>query len=107
MVNRKLPRYLDDIESTEKKIAELQQHLEEVRSKQKVDEDLEIVKSIRAKKMTGRELLAFLEGIQNGTLVIVPAPDMGTEDEKPETTEVQEAPEREDRNDENDGTETE
>ena len=42
-MSKKLSRYLEDIEKTEKKMAELKAHLEAVRQSQKADEDAEIV----------------------------------------------------------------
>ena len=67
-LNKKLMRYLDEADRTEAKIAELQEHLKGVRAAQKAEEDIEIVKSIRSMKLDGRELLAMLTGLQDGTM---------------------------------------
>ena len=69
-MNKKLMRYLDEADRTEAKIAELQEHLKGVRAAQKAEEDIEIVKSIRSMKLNGRELLAVLNGLQDGSLKI-------------------------------------
>lgn len=69
-MNKKLMRYLDEADRTEAKIAELQEHLKGVRAAQKAEEDIEIVKSIRSMKLDGRELLAMLTGLQDGTMKI-------------------------------------
>ncbi|MCC8101484.1 MAG: DUF4315 family protein [Clostridiales bacterium] len=67
-MSKKLSRYINEIEKTEKKIEELKEHLTNLRRKQKLDEDLEIVKSIRDIKMSSRELAEILDGIQNGSI---------------------------------------
>ncbi|MCD8397598.1 MAG: DUF4315 family protein [Lachnospiraceae bacterium] len=67
-MSKKLSRYIVEIEKTEKKIEELKEHLSNLRRKQKLDEDLEIVKSIRDIKMSSRELAEILDGIQNGSI---------------------------------------
>lgn len=69
-MNKRLVRYLDEADRTEAKIAELQEHLKGVRAAQKAEEDIEIVKSIRSMKLNGRELLAVLNGLQDGSLKI-------------------------------------
>ena len=58
-MSKKLSRYLEDIEKTEKKMAELEAHLEAVRQSQKADEDAEIVRSIRSMNVKGWDLLRF------------------------------------------------
>ena len=65
-MNRKLKRYLDEEERTVAKIAELQEHLKEVRMAKKQDEDTEIIRSIRGMKLDGRTLFSVLNGIQDG-----------------------------------------
>ncbi|MCD8336393.1 MAG: DUF4315 family protein [Lachnospiraceae bacterium] len=67
-MSKKLSRYIVEIEKTEKKIEELKEHLSNLRRKQKLDEDLEIVRSIRDIKMSSRELADILDGIQNGSI---------------------------------------
>jgi hypothetical protein len=67
-VNRKLNRVLDEIQKTEKKIAEWQEHLSGLNVQREQLENEEIIRSIRAMKLGSRELLAVLERMQNGTL---------------------------------------
>ena len=71
-MSKKLSRYLEDIEKTEKKMAELKAHLEAVRQSQKADEDAEIVRSIRSMNVKGWDLLRLLDSIQNGTVELRP-----------------------------------
>ena len=74
-MNKKLKRLIEDEESTMAKIEELQAHLKEVRMARKQEEDQEIVRSVRARKLGARALLDLLEGIQEGRVVIEPAAD--------------------------------
>ncbi len=74
-MNKKLKRLIEDEESTMAKIEELQTHLKEVRMARKQEEDLEIVRSVRARKLGARDLLDLLEGIQSGRIMIEPVPD--------------------------------
>lgn len=67
-MNTKLCRVLDEIKRTEEKIAAWQGHLEELNIRKKQLEDAEIIKSIRSMKLGSREMLAFLESIQNGAV---------------------------------------
>ncbi len=71
-MNKKLKRLIEDEETTTAKIEELQTHLKEVRIARKQEEDLEIVRSVRARKLGARDLLELLEGIQRGRIVIEP-----------------------------------
>lgn len=82
-MNRKLKRLIDDEENTMARIEELQAHLKEVRIARKQEEDQEIVRSVRARKLGARALLELLEGIQEGRILIEPAADL----ESDETTE--------------------
>lgn len=84
-MNKKLKRYLEEIDRTEEKIAELQGHLKSVRAAQKQEEDLEIVRSIRGMKLSGRDLFALLNGLQDGTLKIREEPVSVEEEKKAET----------------------
>lgn len=97
-MNKKLKRYLEEIDRTEEKIAELQGHLKSVRAAQKQEEDLEIVRSIRGMKLSGRDLFALLNGLQDGTLKIQEEPASGKEAKKVETE--MEPSEREEKEDE-------
>ena len=69
-MNTKLNRILDEIRRTEEKIAARREHLEELNVRKKQLEDAEIIKSIRSMKLDSREMLLFLENIQNGTVTV-------------------------------------
>ena len=70
-LNRKIKKYLDEIEKTEKKIADLEMYLKGVRSALKEEENNEMIKSIRGMKLKGQELFDLLNGIQDGTISFV------------------------------------
>lgn len=72
-MNKKLNRVLDDIQKTEEKIAVWQEHLRELNTLREQLEEQEIVKSFRSLKLESRQMLAVLEGIQNGTIPLVNA----------------------------------
>ena len=63
-MNRKLHRVLDEIQKTERKIAEWQEHLKEQLENQ------EIVKTIRSMKLDSRRMLELLEGLQEGSVCL-------------------------------------
>ena len=65
----KLKKVLDEIQKTEERITEWQEHLRELNIRKKQLEDAEIIKSIRSMKLNSRELLVVLDKIQNGTAV--------------------------------------
>lgn len=67
-MNKKLKRYLEDGDRVEGKIAELQEQLKGIRAAQKMEEDQEIVKSIRSMKLNGRELYSLLCSLQDGSV---------------------------------------
>lgn len=69
-MNMKLKKILDDIQKTEDKIAELQEHLKRQKTLKQQMEDVEIIKSFRSMKLDSRELLVLLDGIQKGTVTI-------------------------------------
>lgn len=69
-MNRKLHRVLDEIQKTERKIAVWQEHLSELNAQKELLEDAEIIKSVRSMKLGSRELLAVLEGVQDGTIIL-------------------------------------
>ena len=69
-MNTKLNRILDEIKRTVEKIAAWREHLEELNVRKKQLEDAEIIKSIRSMKLDSREMLLFLENIQNGTVTV-------------------------------------
>lgn len=70
-MNRKLHRVLDDIQKTEEKIAAWQEQLRNLNTQREMLENEEIIKSIRSLNLEKRELLAVLEGLQDGKAVIV------------------------------------
>lgn len=70
-LNRKIKRYLDEIDRTEKKIMELQQYLKGVRVALREEENNEMIKSIRGMKLQGKELFQLLNGIQDGSISFV------------------------------------
>ena len=63
-MNMKLKKLLNDIQKTEDKIAELQEHLKRQNTLRQQMEDIEIVKSFRSMKLDSRSLLVLLDGIQ-------------------------------------------
>lgn len=67
-MNKKLKKYLDEGDKIEAKIAELTEQLQSVRSAQEMEENNEIVKSIRMMKLNGRELYELLCGLQDGRM---------------------------------------
>lgn len=82
-MNRKLHRVLEEIRKTEKKIAEWQEHLKELQLLAEQLENEEIVKTIRSMKLDSHQMLALLEGIQDGT-VSIPFPAEEPEEGEPE-----------------------
>lgn len=66
-MNMKLKKLLNDIQKTEDKIAELQEHLKRQNTLRQQMEDIEIVKSFRSMKL---DSLVLLDGIQKGTVTI-------------------------------------
>lgn len=69
-MNKKLKKYLDEIDKTNAKIAELQEYLKTVQVAQKKEEDGEIIRSIRNMKLSPQALYEMLGGLQDGTLTI-------------------------------------
>lgn len=65
-MNKKLQKVLDEIEKTERKIAQWQEHLKMLLVQKKQLEDTEILKSIRSMRLESRELLQVLEKLQKG-----------------------------------------
>lgn len=63
-MNRKIKRYLDEIERTEKKIEELQAYLKGVRVALKAEEENEMIKSICSMKLNSHELFDLLNGFR-------------------------------------------
>ena len=75
-MNKKLHRVLNEIQKTEEKIAAWQEHLGELNVQKEMLEDAEIIKSVRSMRLGSRELLAVLEGVQNGTVILSEKPEM-------------------------------
>ena len=69
-MNMRLKKVLDDIQKTEDKFLELQEYVKKLKIQKKQMEDAEIIKAIRSMKMDSREMLTFLDGIQNGTVTM-------------------------------------
>ena len=69
-MNMRLKKVLDDIQKTEDKILELQEYVKKLKIQKKQMEDAEIIKAIRSMKIDSREMLTFLDGIQNGTVTM-------------------------------------
>ena len=102
-MNKKLKKLIEDEENTMAKINELQAHLKEIKTARKQEEDSEIIRSVRARKLGARDLLTLLEGIQEGRIVIEPVPEEDSEDDEMnkeskdhKTTGAKDAPESED-----------
>lgn len=67
----------NDIEKTKAKIAELQKRLRELEQKIVEEENLEIVRMVKAVKLDNKELTAFLKAYASG-MITLPA-DMQAE----------------------------
>lgn len=67
-MNKRIKRYLAEIEKTEKKIAELQRYLKGVQTALKQEENNEMIKSIRGMNLSSKELFDLLNGIQDGSV---------------------------------------
>lgn len=80
-MNRKIKRYLDEIERTEKKIEELQAYLKGVRVALKAEEENEMIKSIRSMKLNSHELFDLLNGIQDGSISFQVDEESGSNEE--------------------------
>ena len=69
-MNKRIKKYLEEIEKTEEKIEQLQSYVKGVRVALKQEEDNEMIKSIRSKKMSTEELVDFLSQIQDGSICL-------------------------------------
>ena len=85
-MGKKLQKFLDEAEKTERQIAELVEHLKTIRAAQKKEEDSEIIRAIRSTKMGGRELLALLDNIQAGNVAFLTAENKTSEEAEMEET---------------------
>ena len=61
-MNRKLHRVLDEIQKTEKKIDEWQEHLKELKLLAEQLENEEIIKTIRSMKLDSHQMLELQDG---------------------------------------------
>ena len=95
-LNRRIKRYLEEIDKTERKIAELQQYLKGVQSALKQEENNEMIKSIRGMKLSSKELFDLLNVIQDGSVRF--QVDGDTEENIPVEESSDEMREREDNN---------
>lgn len=70
-MNKKLQKVLEEIEKTETKITQWQEHLKMLLIQKKQLEDTEILKSIRSMHLESRELLQVLEKLQKGEFQLI------------------------------------
>lgn len=86
-MNVRLKRLLDEIEKTEERITQWQEHLRNLHLRRKQIEDAEIIKSVRSMKLDSRRLSEVLEEIQKGKISL---PCLGNEniEESKETDQV-------------------
>ena len=70
-MNKKLQKVLDEIEKTETKIAQWQEHLKMLLVQKKQLEDTEILKSIRSMRLESRELLQVLENCRKASFSLL------------------------------------
>lgn len=68
-MNKKIKRYLEEIDKTENKMKELDAYLKGVKAALKAEEETEMIKTIRSMKLESHELFELLNGIQNGDVV--------------------------------------
>ena len=74
----------NDIAKTKEKIAEQQKRLRALEAQLAEEENLEIVRMVKAVKMDNKELTAFLKAYASGLIVL---PDSMTADEESNETE--------------------
>lgn len=82
-----------DIEKTKEKIAEQQKHLRTLEAQLAEEENLEIVRMVKAVKMDNKELTAFLKAYASGLITLpedMMAADSGAEMEETEGYEDEE-----------------
>ena len=92
-MNVKLKRLLDEIEKTEERIAQWQEHLRNLNLRRKQIEDAEIIKSIRSMKLDSRRLSEVLEEIQKGKISLPCLDDESTEESKDNQIKIRGIPE--------------
>lgn len=67
-MNKRIEKYLEEIEKTEKKISDLQVYLKGIKNSLKEEEEKEMVRSIRSMNLDRSDLLSFLQGLQDGSV---------------------------------------
>lgn len=67
-MNKRIEKYLEEIEKTEKKISDLQVYLKGIKNSLKEEEEKEMVRSIRSMNLDRSDLLSFLQGLQEGSV---------------------------------------
>ncbi len=67
-MNRKLKRYIEEEKQIRQKIRDLEEYLKALHAKQKIEEDQEILKTIRNMKLGSQDLLNLLTDFQSGKL---------------------------------------
>lgn len=80
-------RIRNDIAKTKEKIAELQKRLRTLEAQIAEEENLEIVRMVKAVKMDNKELTAFLKAYASGLITLpedMMAADDGTDNEETE-----------------------
>ena len=80
-------RIRNDIEKTKEKITELQKRLRNLENQLAEEENLEIVRMVKAVKMDNKELTAFLKAYASGLITLpedMMAADSGAEMEETE-----------------------
>lgn len=70
-MNRKIKKYLEEIDKTEKKMVELQAYLKGIKAALKEEENNEIIRSIRSKHYNSKELLEVLSEFRMVRLFLV------------------------------------
>ena len=99
-MNNRIKKYMEEIEQTESKIADLQVYLKGIRNALKEEEDKEMVKSIRGMNLDRKDLHVLLNGLREGNVTFqvnqkneketIDGEDMNTEKEDRERDKTQE-----------------
>lgn len=88
-----IEKYKNEIEKTKTKISELQKKVRDLEQKIAEEENLEIVRMVKAVKMDNKELTAFLKAYASGLITLpedMMAADSGAEIEETEDFEHEE-----------------
>ena len=99
-MNKRIKKYMEEIEQTESKIADLQVYLKGIRNALKEEEDKEMVKSIRGMNLDMKDLHVLLNVLREGNVTFqvnqkneketIDGEDMNTEKEDRERDKTQE-----------------